>query len=413
MKKIIGIIVIILLIPVVIMIISDIDRTPVYPTIEFDIIDKPSDKQILSNDKLLYQLPNTIDITINELPLYVEYYENGSLEVDSGILNYTINDNLAYINYIDSELTQVVDGELIFSKPTQIISKSNNLFKNEFLDIENYEFISPYYYFEINVKPNTDYTIKLKDSFDLNTLPLPETGNRVLRINNEKTMSTNTIVNIISTGDRIKNTISIKSNEFGKLYLVNYMFLENYSDLVIDAFQLNEGTEALPYQPYAEHIYPLDNGINLYKLPNGVGDRWLQDGTLEQNVGIIDTVDNYAEYGTLPIGTYDNILEFINNNQNKQIKIFFDDNIQESRYNIYLENDTIIINNDIEVIRIYNDDTYTSTLNLDTNITYKLEGYHIIEYIDGKFDNTVLAFFWIIPVLLAGGLFYLLLKRKE
>ena len=37
----------------------------------------------------------------------------------------------------------------------------------------------------------------------------------------------------------------------------------------------------------------------------------------------------------------------------------------------------------------------------------------IIGDIDGEFDNTVLAFFWIIPVLLVGGLIYLLLKRKE
>ncbi len=122
---------------------------------------------------------------------------------------------------------------------------------------------------------------------------------------------------------------------------------------------------------------------------------------------------SYIEYGNLPQGTYNNVIEFINNNQNKQIKIFFDDNIQESRYNIYLENDVIIINNDTEVIRIYNDNTYTSTRNLDTDITYKLEGYNIIGYIDGKFDNTVLAFFWVIPVLLVGGLIFLLIKRKE
>ena len=127
----------------------------------------------------------------------------------------------------------------------------------------------------------------------------------------------------------------------------------------------------------------------------------------------ISTLPNYLEYGSLSQDTYNNTLELINNNQNKQIKIFFDDNIQDSRYNIYLENNIIIINNDTEVISIYSDNTYTSTRNLDTNITYKLEGYHIIDYIDGKFDNTVLAFFWVIPALLVGGLIYLLLKRKE
>src|SRR5690606_28904305 len=118
----------------------------------------------------------------------------------------------------------------------------------------------------------------------------------------------------------------------------------------------------------------------------------------------LSNLPSYLEYGTLTQDTYNNTLEFINNNQNKQIKIYFDDNILENRYKIYLENDVIII---------YKNDTYTSTRKLDTYITYKLEGYNILEYIDGEFDNTVLAFFWIIPVLLAGGLIYLLIKRKE
>ena len=406
MKKIIGIIVIILMIPVIISIIGDIDRTPIYPTTEYNIIDKSIDKQLLTNDKLLYELPNTINDTINELPQYVEYYEYGILEVDSGILNYTVNDNLAYLNYIEGELTQVVDDELIISKPTQIISKSSNLFdKYNYIDLVGWEitetgFIRPAgnserLEFVIPTIVNKAYTL----SFNI------ENSGRISIIDIESNtiivpLTIETTITFVAIGNNTRIRFDTRSIDTGTM--------TEWSNV-----RLNEGTVALPYEPFGEHIYNLGNDVELYKLPNGVGDRWLQNGTLERKVGIIDTVNNYAEFGTLTTGTYDNILEFIDNNQNKQIKLFFNDNIQESRYNTYLENDTIIINNDSEVIRIYSNDTYTSTLNLDTDITYKLEGYNILEYIDGKFDNTVLAFFWILPVLLVGGLIYLLLKRKE
>src|SRR5690554_2829576 len=211
-----------------------------------------------NNVEVYYQLSEPIIENAPSLPNFIDYYDGGTVIVDDGIIDYTVVGNQAQINYIEGNTTTVVDGQFIISKPTKIISKSNDLY---------------------------DYDIS--------------------------------------------------------------------------------------------------------------------------------TLSNYLEYGTLSQDTYNNTLELINNNQNKQIKIFFDDNILESRYNVYLENDTIIINNATEVIRIYNDNTYTSTRNLDTDITYKLEGYNILEYIDGKFDNTVLAFFWVIPALLAGGLIYLALKRKE
>ncbi len=205
-----------------------------------------------------YQLQEPTIENVPILPQYIDYYDGGSVIVDDGIIDYTVIGNQAQINYIEGNIITVTDGQFNISKPTKIISKSNDLYE-----------------------------------YDLSTLP------------------------------------------------------------------------------------------------------------------------KYLEYGTLSQDTYNNTLELINNNQYKQIKIFFDDNIQESRYNIYLESDVIIINNDTEVIRIYNDNTYTSTRNLDTDITYKLEGDNILEYIDGKFDNTVLVFFWVIPALLVGGLIYLLLKRKE
>lgn len=210
-----------------------------------------------NNVEIYYQLAEPITENAPILPDIIDFYDGGSVIVDDGIIDYTVVGNQARINYIEGNITTVTDGQFEISKPTKIISKSNDLY---------------------------DKDLYLPGSF---------------------------------------------------------------------------------------------------------------------------------EYGTLQQGTYNNVIDFINNNQNEQIKIFYDDNIQKSRYNIYLENNIITINNATEVIKIFNDDTYISTKNLDTNITYKLEGYHILEYIDGKFDNTVLAFFWVIPALLVGGLIYLLLKRKE
>lgn len=424
MKKTIGIIVIILMIPVIISIIGDIDRTPVYPTTEFNIIDKPSNKQLLSNDKLLYQLPNTVNFTTNELPEYVEYYEYGLFEVDSGILNYTINDNLAYINYIEAELSQVINGELIVSKPTLIISRSNNLFDESKWTIRDIESSKNVLKFNGYVVPSTGMLVG-SPLILLEQEEIKQGSSYTVSGNFKQTLYFNQLVVRYSDGSTDRTTIFSDNYVYSSRTITldpereaTHIFIDTgdkgaYGYVEEETLTLNEGTTALPYQPFAEHIYNLDNGVELYKLPNGIGDIWYKDGTLERNVGVIDTVNYYAEYGTLTTGTYENILEFIDNNQNKQIKLFFNDNIQESRYNIYLENDTIIINNDTEIIRIYNNDTYTSTLNLDTDITYKLEGYNILEYIDGEFDNTVLAFFWIIPVLLVGGLIYLLLKRKE
>ena len=61
MKKIIGIIVVILMIPVIISIIGDIDRTPVYPTTEFNIekLTRISSLDIENNIELL-KLPNGV-----------------------------------------------------------------------------------------------------------------------------------------------------------------------------------------------------------------------------------------------------------------------------------------------------------------------------------------------------------------
>ena len=295
MKKIIGIIVVILMIPVIISIISDIDRTPVYPTTEFNIIDKPYDKQLLSNDKLLYQLPNTVNFTINELPEYVEYYEYGILEVDSGILNYTINDNLAYINYIEAELSQVINGELIVSKPTQIISKSSNLLPYSVGSISKFGItvtIDEMGNITIDGTVTANYLwIKLTGGLDIiSGMPNPNNASSWISDNNIFNSGTYTTRKEVISGtattsnfylnsfDKNFNRIDISGltstdltttinhdTNFIAIYIGSSGTYTNYTV----RYGINAGTTALPYQPFAEHFYNLDNGVELYKLYRG------------------------------------------------------------------------------------------------------------------------------------------------
>ena len=213
----------------------------------------PAIKDWLNQNNVVVYYTLATPTIVNATPLPNDYYAN--VIVDDGIVDYTVNDNKATINYIEGNITTVEDGEFIISKPTKIITYSN--------------------------------------------------------------------------------------------------------------------------------IPPIDYDLS-----------------------------SYVEYGTLEEDTYTNLLSFISDNSNKDIKIFLNDTIFPHRYKTIVLDDKIIISSkDNEFITIYPDDTYISTHNLE--ITYTLEGYKAIDYTDGKFDNTVLAFFWVIPALLVGGLIYLLLKRKE
>lgn len=365
------------------MTISDIDRTPIYPTTEFTI-EKLTRKSTLAieNSIELPKLPNNVGD---------RWFSNGSVEKKVGkfVLNGSENWSFAY-------------------------------------------------------HPSAGYL-----RFDLNGIP------------------TNSSINLNNTNDWISNLFESKASEISECLWINNNitsiviqgktligyggFVYGSTSTYVPAFKdwLNQNNVVVYYtlaEPIIENAPILPEFIDFYEGGSVIVDEGIIDYTVVGNQAQINyiegnittvvdrqfkiskpttiitynlynydlsTLPDYFEYGSLAQGTYDNVLEFNDNNQKKQIKLFFDDNIQDSRYNIYLENNTIVINNDTEVIRIYNDNTYTSTRNLDTDITYKLEGYNIIGYIDGKFDNTVLAFFWVIPALLVGGLIYLLLKRKE
>ena len=366
MKKVIGIIVIILMIPVIISIIGDIDRTPVYPTTEFNIekLTRISSLDIGNDDIELLKLPNGVgDRWLSDGT--IERHVGKHIVTASDLTTYYgahttygyINKPIDYIGYMDT--TQYVGATLINSDYDIEVANEAHRFiihvprEWTLQDIRDY-FVGKTLYYQLA----TDY-IGYYDT----TRSLPK------------------FIDFYDGGSVIVDDGIIDYTIVGNQARINY--IEGNITTVVDGqFKISKPTK----------IISKSNDLYDYDL---------------------STLPNYLEYGTLPQGTYDNVIEFINNNQNKQIKLFFNDNIQESRYNTYLENDTIIINNDSEVIRIYNNDTYTSTRNLDTDITYKLEGYNILGYIDGEFDNTVLAFFWIIPVLLVGGLIYLLLKRKE
>ena len=195
---------------------------------------------LITNFIIYYQLATPTIETAPPLPTHIDTYTEGTIIVDNGVIDYTLEDNnKARINYIEGNITTVVDNEFVISKPTKIVSASNNLY-----------------------------------NYDINTLP------------------------------------------------------------------------------------------------------------------------PYFEYGALSDDTYTNLEQLIIENNGNKIKLFINDEIQPILYDIIQEDNTISITNGIdECITIYSDNTYTSTNSLLENTTYKVEGKEIIEYIDGKFDNNVLAFF--------------------
>lgn len=178
---------------------------------------------------------------------------------------------------IDGEELTVVDGELIVSKPTQIISKSSNLFdglwelgtlNNNGVKVETSTDIRSVNF--IKLTKGKQYIFKRNDTF------------KGIRFNFFELDGTTHIIQVNwSTLDTWFPQELFDS--FNRDVLVKIVLM-NTNDITTKA-QLNEGTEALPYQPYAEHIYDLGEGVELPKLPNGVGDRWLSDGSIERKVG--------------------------------------------------------------------------------------------------------------------------------
>lgn len=385
MKKIIGIIVVILMIPVIISVIGDIDRTPIYPTTEFNIekLTRISSLDIENNIELL-KLPNGVGD---------RWLTDGNIERNVGKI--TVDNSMNWRFYGSQPATTVATFTLYVGITHIDFRDTNNAISSLF---------SQGYYFGVEsevfaLRTNGELYISIKKS-------------RIPDWDDEWTATQK--VNVFKQW--------LQANPITVYYQLETPIIEN-APTFPEFIDFYDGGSVIVDDGIIDYTI-VGNQVRINYIEGNI--TTVEDGQfkiskptkiISKSNDLYDydlsTLPNYFEYGTLPQGTYDNVIEFINNNQNKQIKLFFNDNIQESRYNTYLENDTIIINNDTEVIRIYNNDTYTSTRNLDTDITYKLEGYNIIGYIDGKFDNTVLAFFWVIPVLLVGGLIYLLLKRKE
>lgn len=182
------------------------------------------------------------------------------------------------VNYIEGNPTTVVDGQFVVSKPNQIISKSNNLFdRSKYVNLNNYiltetGFIRPAgngssISFEIPTTPNETYTIAY-DRIGSGRFSIRDKETEIII----RETTTATIVTFVAIGNITRISFSTTSSDIGSM--------TEWSNV-----RLNEGTEALPYQPFAEHIYDLGEGVELLKLPNGVGDKWFSDGSVERNVG--------------------------------------------------------------------------------------------------------------------------------
>ncbi|TFI13255.1 hypothetical protein E4P35_11425 [Thiopseudomonas sp. 4R-3cl] len=154
---------------------------------------------------------------------------------------------------------------------------TRNLFiDNIMLDIDNYEYISPYHYYEVqSLSPETEYTISVRGDINLDLLPRPAIGNWVLSVNNEKTnpFPANAIIDI--RDNRIDvGTVTINSSSDGKLYLVAYqpaMFFPEISKMI----QLEKGEnpnstwtpawEDLPIEDKPVSFIETSGGTNMVK----------------------------------------------------------------------------------------------------------------------------------------------------
>lgn len=181
------------------------------------------------------------------------------------------------------------------SNPTKIISKSSNLFDiDSAKDFNNYYAYGSnpaygYVSYKIDLKPNTYYKIKRKNNLGYGTSGLYALINESLNTS----ITGKWLVHSTSQSLNQSEYTILTDNVGSILFTVGFSSQTKINELfeIIDTIQLNEGTTALPYQPYAEHIYPLGTGVELPKLPNGVGDRWLSDGSVERNVGKINLWD--------------------------------------------------------------------------------------------------------------------------
>ncbi|MDD2627868.1 MAG: hypothetical protein PHD20_03170, partial [Clostridia bacterium] len=183
-----------------------------------------------------------------------------------------------------------------------LITSSKNLFNDDLmLNTNNYEYISPYHYYEISgLKPNTNYTLGLKNEFDLNSITKPSVGNRAIRINNTKINPGMNVVNVTSAG-AVSTPRTIKSNTDGTLYLVVYQ--PQILDSLVNGLQLEEGDSQTTYEPFKGK--KVNFPYTLRSLPDGTKDYIEIDNIkktakLYRNVGekIFDGTENWIKFLT-------------------------------------------------------------------------------------------------------------------
>jgi len=124
---------------------------------------------------------------------------------------------------------------------------------------------------------------------------------------------------------------------------------------------------------------------------------------------------DYIQFGNATAGDYLLLQQLLIDNASEDFKLYRDTVIDEVHYTMTQNIDNISVSdvNGNELFILYSDDTYISRTSLSDTTTLSFVGYNITGYIDGDFNNTVLAFFWIVPILLVGALFFIIFKGKE
>jgi hypothetical protein len=384
MKKIILLILIILLIPFFIITIKDIDREEVNPTLTYNLTTTDSTYTDLNEHTLQEVFESTT-------PALENLVTNGNFT--SGITSWLGGGS--FFTFDTSQMKLVADGTEATRQSAQKVSApSGNI-------------------------------IYIKYSYNVTSYTQGALNTQIADLNDTTTL-TQSLKTSVTSGYVTENKTVISTNGGIQINLraQSTAILTAYWDNIL-VFNLTAS-----YGVTATSGTAYDNAVAEIEWILSKNDGYIQsvgnpfeivDLTVEEMDAWYTIYQTYhTTYTTLTLGTatattYTSLQQLILDNDDKDFKLYRDDVIDETRYRLTQESGYISITNDddLEIIRINEDDTFESSLQIDDTIDYKLVGYNVTSYIDGSFDNTILAFVWIIPILLIGGFFFIIFSHRK
>jgi len=387
MKKIIIIILIILLIPFFIITIKDIDREEVNPSLDLTLIETHNSIIDLNNHTLNEIFEDTSLIETYQL-ITNGNFSDGTIgwttsniatsSVSSGVVSFTATAANGRIFKITTN--QV--GDKIYAAARLKVNSSD-------VTLMAFDIGAQYSSIFHSGSGNYELLSVLGTVLNLTT--------DVLGINDARTSGW-TEINVDFIYEFNISTL-ITNKQYSPLYQTTF-------DLMSDA-QIKAQMDEFVSKPYLFLDYEL-LGLDDLLISTTDMDYWY-------NVYTTYSSYDYIQFGTAIAGDYLLLQQLIIDNDSKDFKLYRDNVIDEVHYTMTQNVDNITVS-DIdgnELFILYSDDTYISRTSLSDITTLSFVGYNVTGYIDGDFDNTVLAFLWIIPILLVGGFFFIIFSHRK